>query len=100
MVRLISYILSLIISLAGKDVWDFISLILEYSLISLKSGGKYLTHVTGTAASASKEVFRENLKEAAKKADKDVNISFTEAFVPSFMEVWVFAQITIGPGKK
>ena len=93
-------ILSLIIFLSGKDVWDFISLILELSFICIKPGGKYLTHVTGKAASASKQMFREKVKEAAGKADKDVDISFTEAFVPSFMEFWVFAQISIWPGKK
>ena len=100
MVCKILLILFLIIFIAGKDVWDFISRILELSFLCIQPGGKYLTHVTGKAASASKQMFREKVKEAARKAEKDVDIFFTEAFVPSFMEVWVFAQIMIGPGKK
>ena len=82
--------------LIGKDVWDFISLILELSFSCIKPGGKYLTHVSGKAVPKSKELFLEKVKEAAVKAGRNIDISTSEAFVPSFMEVWVFAQITVG----
>lgn len=79
----------------GKDVWDFISLILEMSFSCIKPGGKYLTHVTGKAAPKGVEMFTEKVKEAATKIGRPVDIKFSEVFVPSFMEVWIFSQIIV-----
>ena len=84
--------------ITGKDVWDFISQILELSFSCIKTDGKYLTHVTGKAVPASKEMFRQKVEQTARRLERNIEISFTEAFVPSFMEVWVFAQITLRPG--
>ena len=70
-------------------------MILELSFFCIKPGGKYLTHVTGKAAPRGVEMFTEKVKEAAAKVGRPVDINFSEVFVPSFMEVWVFAQITV-----
>ena len=39
--------------------------------------------------------YRDAVERAATSLGRQVEISFTEAFVPSFMEVWVFAQIAM-----
>ena len=39
--------------------------------------------------------YRAAVERAATTLGRQVEISFTEAFVPSFMEVWVFAQVTL-----
>ena len=83
------------INISAKELWDFISEILSLGLGCIKPGGRYLTHVSGKAVPASKETFRTTVMEISKKTGIEVNISFSEAFVPSFMESWVFAQITV-----
>ena len=70
-------------------------MILEMSFSCIKPGGKYLTHVTGKAAPKGVEMFTEKVKEAATKIGRPVDIKFSEVFVPSFMEVWIFSQIIV-----
>ena len=83
------------INISAKHLWDFISEILSLSLVCVKPGGRYLTHVSGKALPATRETFRNTVVEVSRNVGIEVNISFTEAFVPSFMESWVFAQITL-----
>ena len=42
-----------------------------------------------------RESFSRKVAEVAGELGREVDITFTEAFVPSFMEVWVFAQIAM-----
>ncbi len=61
----------------------------------MRTGGRYLTHVSGKALPATRDKFREKLTEVAESLGRQIDVQFTEAFVPSFMEVWVFSQITL-----
>ena len=61
----------------------------------MRTGGSYLTHVSGKALPATRDKFREKLAEVAESLGRQIDVQFTEAFVPSFMEVWVFSQITL-----
>ena len=83
------------INISAKELWDFISEILTLGLGCVKSGGRYLTHVSGKAVPATRETFRETVMAVSRNIGIEVSISFSEAFVPSFMESWVFAQITV-----
>ena len=65
------------------------------ALNCVRPGGSYLTHVSGKAVPATRETFRQTVTEVASNIGREVNITFSEAFVPSFMETWVFAQITV-----
>ena len=82
-------------NISAKKLWDFISEILTLGLSCVRPGGRYLTHVSGKAVPATRETFRSTVMEVSRNTGIEVNISFSEAFVPSFMESWVFAQITV-----
>ena len=82
-------------NISAKKLWDFISEILTLGLSCVRPGGRYLTHVSGKAVPVTRETFRSTVMEVSRKTGIEVNISFSEAFVPSFMESWVFAQITV-----
>ena len=82
-------------NISAKKLWDFISEILTLGLSCVRPGGRYLTHVSGKAVPATRETFRSTVIEVSRNTGIEVNISFSEAFVPSFMESWVFAQITV-----
>ena len=82
-------------NISASSLWEFISRILRLGLASVRMGGKYLTHVSGKALPATREKFREKVTEVAESLGRDIDVQFTEAFVPSFMEVWVFSQITL-----
>lgn len=73
------------------ECWDFIRSILEHSFKILKPDGKYLTHGNGTSCQESLELFEEQLS-LLKPA---VKYTTSKAFVPSFMEEWVFYQVTL-----
>lgn len=72
------------------ECWDFIRSILEHSFQILKPNGKYLTHGNGTSSIKSLELFEELLHELRPK----VKFTTLKAFVPSFMEEWLFYQIS------
>ncbi|XP_068149750.1 spermine synthase isoform X1 [Drosophila tropicalis] len=72
------------------ECWDFIRTIFEHSFKVLKPDGKYLTHGNGTSCIESLELFEEQLGLLKPK----VKFSTTKAFVPSFMEEWLFYQVT------
>ncbi|XP_023033052.1 spermine synthase isoform X2 [Drosophila willistoni] len=72
------------------ECWDFIRTIFEHSFKVLKPDGKYLTHGNGTSCIESLELFEEQLGLLKPK----VKFTTTKAFVPSFMEEWLFYQVT------
>lgn len=73
------------------ECWDFIRTILEHSFKILKPDGKYLTHGNGTSCVESLELFEEQLGLLKPK----VKFTTSKAFVPSFMEEWLFYQVSL-----
>ncbi|XP_069684306.1 spermine synthase isoform X1 [Periplaneta americana] len=71
------------------EIWDFIRLILNSSMKVLKSSGKYMTHGNGASCPESLRMYEEQLQ----KLYVPVEFSRAHAFVPSFMEDWVFYQV-------
>lgn len=71
------------------EIWDFIRAILEKSFKILKPDGIYLQHGNGANCPDSLEMYEQLLDGLVPK----VKYTKTEAFVPSFMEVWVFYQV-------
>lgn len=71
------------------EVWNFIRTILEKSFKILKPGGKYFTHGNGANCVESLQMFEDQLKKLVPK----VTYTKTNAFVPSFMEDWIFYQV-------
>lgn len=72
------------------EIWDFIRTILVASFKVLKPGvGKYMTHGNGINCPASLKMYEEQLA----KLVPPVEYTKTKAFVPSFMEEWVFYQV-------
>nr|QVD39422.1 Spermine synthase [Schistocerca gregaria] len=71
------------------ELWDFIRLILNISFKVLKRTGKYMTHASGVSCPSALSMFESQLKQLP------VPVKFTrdQAFVPSFMEHWVFYQV-------
>jgi len=76
----------------GRDTstWSFVRRVVRTSLLLLPVGGKYLTHINGVNSRTSIQLFETMVKELGVPVD----IATTEAHVPSFMEKWVFIQIT------
>lgn len=72
------------------EVWDFIRLILNLSMSVLKPTGKYMTHGNGASCPESLQMYEEQLR----KLKVPVTFSRDHAFVPSFMEDWVFYQVS------
>ncbi|XP_046393442.1 spermine synthase isoform X1 [Ischnura elegans] len=69
--------------------WDFIRLILEKSFKVIRPTGKYMTHVNGSCSPSSIQMYVDQLK----KLSVEVEYSSDHAFVPSFLEDWVFLQV-------
>lgn len=72
------------------EIWDFFLAILERTFKILKPNGKYLTHGNGANSPESLAMFEEQLLKLKPK----VKFTRTNAFVPSFMENWIFYQVT------
>ncbi|XP_034239245.1 spermine synthase isoform X2 [Thrips palmi] len=72
------------------EIWDFIRLILKNSLKVLKPDGKYMTHANGASNPDSLVMFEHEFK----KLQPPVCFTQDRAFVPSFMEDWVFYQVS------
>jgi len=72
------------------EIWDFIRHILEKSFKILKPNGKFMTHGNGTSSTESLKMYESQVM----KLKPPVVINKTTAFVPSFLEDWVFYQIT------
>jgi len=73
------------------EIWNFIRTILQQSFKILKPNGMYLTHGNGTNCPESLRMYEEQLKQLVPK----VKFTTTKAFVPSFMEEWVFYQVSL-----
>nr|CAD7410869.1 unnamed protein product [Timema poppensis] len=71
------------------EVWDFIRLILDLSLSVLKPQGKYMTHANGASCPEALSMFEQQLN----KLRVPVDFTSSHAFIPSFMEDWVFYQL-------
>jgi len=70
--------------------WAFVRNVVRTSLLLLPVGGKYYTHVNGANSTNALLLFEQMLKELGVPID----IAHTHAHVPSFMEKWVFYQVT------
>ncbi|XP_049546854.1 spermine synthase isoform X2 [Anopheles darlingi] len=71
------------------EMWDFIRLIQESSFKVLKPDGKFMTHGNGVSCPESLEMYEQQLNKLTPK----VTYTKCTAFVPSFMEEWVFYQV-------
>ncbi|XP_058057415.1 spermine synthase isoform X1 [Anopheles bellator] len=71
------------------EIWDFIRVILESSFKVLKPTGKFMTHGNGVSCPDSLEMYEKQLAKLTPK----VTFTKSTAFVPSFMEEWVFYQV-------
>lgn len=78
-----------------EEIWTFIRSILEKSFKILKPNGKYLTHANGVNCPESLTLFEEQLELLEPK----VKFTKSKAFVPSFMEEWVFYQVSFDNGE-
>merc|ERR1719323_1591190 len=76
----------------GNDTstWNFVRTVVRTSLLLLPIGGKYLTHINGINSPNSIALFAKMVEGLG----VPVEIATTEAHVPSFMEKWVFYQLT------
>lgn len=72
------------------EVWDFIRLILNTSFQVLKPDGKFMTHGNGISSPESLRMYEGQLK----SLNTPVEYTTDKAFVPSFLEDWVFYQVT------
>lgn len=75
------------------EIWDFIRVILESSFKVLKPDGKFMTHGNGVSCPESLQMYEDQLEKLTPK----VNFTKCSAFVPSFMEEWVFYQVQRAP---
>lgn len=82
-----------------ESTWDFLRRILSLSFSCLRPGAKYMTHLTGKAVPSAGEDFQRRAEAEAGRLGLSTSVTFSEAFVPSFMEVWLFAQVTVTPNK-
>lgn len=71
------------------EIWNFIRLILNKSFQVLKPSGKFMTHGNGASSPAALKMFEEQLQNLS----VPVKFSTDRAFVPSFLEDWVFYQV-------
>uniref|UniRef100_A0A182YLC9 Uncharacterized protein n=1 Tax=Anopheles stephensi TaxID=30069 RepID=A0A182YLC9_ANOST len=71
------------------EIWDFIRTILESSFQVLKPDGKFMTHGNGVSCPESLRMYEDQLAKLTPK----VKYTKSSAFVPSFMEEWVFYQV-------
>lgn len=72
------------------EIWNFIRSILEHSFKILKPNGKYLTHGNGSSCPDALKMYEEQLE----LLKPPVKYTKSKAFVPSFMEEWIFYQIS------
>ncbi|KAG8307182.1 spermine synthase-like [Homalodisca vitripennis] len=72
------------------EVWDFIRLILNKAMQVLKPTGKYMTHGNGAGSQTSLAMYENQLR------NLKIPVEFTKdkAFIPSFLEDWVFYQVS------
>ncbi|KAJ8956254.1 hypothetical protein NQ318_014988 [Aromia moschata] len=81
-------------NLSGQ-LWTFVNKILQMSFKLLKPDGKFMTHLNGTSSPESIDMYKAQLD----KIQPPVKFTTTKAFVPSFMEDWVFCQVSFDKNK-
>lgn len=75
-----------------SDLWQFLKLIMEMAVLLIKPNtGKYMTHCTGINVQSALQDYEKVLGELA---GGKCRFNQTTNFVNSFMETWVFYQIT------
>ncbi|XP_076255614.1 spermine synthase isoform X2 [Rhynchophorus ferrugineus] len=74
----------------SEQLWAFINKILQMSCKVLKPTGKFMTHLTGTSCPEAVEQYSQYLQ----KLQPSVKYTMDRAFVPSFLEEWVFCQVS------
>ncbi|XP_028171348.1 spermine synthase [Ostrinia nubilalis] len=74
---------------ACGELWEFMITILESAFKILKPDGKFMTHGNGATSPESLELYEQELA----KLKPAVKFSKSKAFVPSFLEDWIFYQI-------
>ncbi|KAJ8916577.1 hypothetical protein NQ315_000221 [Exocentrus adspersus] len=82
-------------SLSGQ-LWNFVNKILQMSFKVLKPDGKFMTHLNGSSSPEAIEKYKSQLD----KMQPPVKFTTSKAFVPSFMEEWVFCQVCLDQNKK
>ncbi|XP_050316192.1 spermine synthase isoform X1 [Anthonomus grandis grandis] len=75
----------------SPELWSFIIKIMKMSFKVLKPDGKFMTHVTGTCSPQAIEAYKQKLL----KFNPPLKFTTDKAFVPSFLEEWVFCQISL-----
>lgn len=73
----------------SSELWNFIKKILDVSFKVLKPDGKFMTHGNGSSCEEALKMYESQLA----KLEPPVVIHKTKAFIPSFLEDWVFYQI-------
>ncbi|KAJ8967008.1 hypothetical protein NQ314_003125 [Rhamnusium bicolor] len=81
-------------SLSGQ-LWTFVNKVLQMSFKVLKPDGKFMTHLNGSSSPESIDMYKSQLE----KIEPPVKFTTSKAFVPSFMEVWVFCQVSFDRSK-
>ncbi|KAL0840052.1 hypothetical protein ABMA28_015375 [Loxostege sticticalis] len=74
---------------ACGELWEFMITILESAFKILKPDGKFMTHGNGATSPESLELYEQELA----KLTPPVKFGKSKAFVPSFLEDWIFYQI-------
>jgi len=71
------------------EFWDFIRKILDLSFRLLAPNGKFLTHGNGVGSKHALEMYEQQLQ----KLHCSIEYKHHTAYVPSFMECWVFYEV-------
>lgn len=79
----------------GGSTWQFVRTVIKTALSLLPVGGKYFTHCNGVSAKGAVHYFEKMLNNIG----VPIEIEHTEANIPSFMEKWVFYQLTRKEGE-
>ncbi|XP_073951774.1 spermine synthase [Choristoneura fumiferana] len=74
---------------ACGELWEFMITILNSSFKILKPDGQFMTHGNGATSQESLELYEQELA----KLKPAVTFTKSRAFVPSFLEDWIFYQI-------
>ena len=82
----------------SKDLWNFLKYILTLGMqLLVPESGKYFTHFNGKSVSNMISKYEETLKDLRVDADLSLRPKFKqrECYVPSFLEIWIFYQISM-----
>nr|CAH7712225.1 unnamed protein product [Callosobruchus chinensis] len=78
------------------QLWTFYQKVLQMCFKLLRPDGKFMTHVNGICSSESVDMFKSQLD----NIEPPVKFTTSKAFVPSFMEDWIFCQVFFDENKK